>query len=211
MEFVTLIHTLKMALQNSLPGERAHAALRAIPEAEVMARFQHVAPPRRGSVLILLYEDDGVIKIPLTKRADYKGIHGAQVSLPGGKAEGDEHPHDTALRETEEETGIDRNSITILGSLTDFYVIPSNFMVTPVVGYLSHTPIFRPDPYEVDRIITLQFDLLVANDAILNRSITIDKTHQRIAPHFVVEDEIVWGATAMMLNEFREVVREARI
>jgi ADP-ribose pyrophosphatase YjhB (NUDIX family) len=102
--------------------------------------------------MILLYAAGNDVLFPLTKRPDYLGTHGGQISLPGGKAEAGETLIETALRETEEEIGIKPESIEVLGTLSDFFVIPSNFMVTPVVGILHDEPVFTPDPKEVVRV-----------------------------------------------------------
>src|SRR6187551_3165041 len=153
MNLIELVGKLEQRLKLPLPGSDAHEPLRAVSTGTFKPRFEHKLPPRPGSVLILLYEDDGVIKFPLTKRPDYLGTHGGQISFPGGKAEPDEDVITTALREGEEEIGIVGNEVQVIGRLSNFFVIPSNFIVTPVIGYMNHRPIFRPDPKEVDRIL----------------------------------------------------------
>src|SRR5687767_2401868 len=117
-------------LLQQLPGGDAHEPFRAHPVGDVRPLFDHKTPPRPGGVLILLYEEDGTIKFPLIKRPEYAGAHSGQISLPGGKAEPDEDAILTALRECEEEIGIQRNLPQVLGKLSDFFVMPSNFMVT---------------------------------------------------------------------------------
>ena len=135
MIFGELIDRLKERLLDPLPGDSAHTPMRAIPIGDLTPRFDHSLPPKPGGVLILLYEDDaGLIRFPLIKRQEYTGAHSGQVSLPGGKAEQGEDPIFTALRECEEEIGVDRNSLVVLGRLTNFFVIPSNFIITPVVA-----------------------------------------------------------------------------
>jgi 8-oxo-dGTP pyrophosphatase MutT (NUDIX family) len=202
------VQQLAERLRQPLPGADAHEPLRAVPVGLVKPKFEHALPPRPGGVIILLYEENGVIKFPLTKRPDYLGTHGGQISLPGGKSEPGEHVIDTALREAEEEIGVSRNSIEVVGTLSEFFVIPSNFMVTPVVGYLKDIPQLKPDPKEVVRIIhgTIQ-DLLIP-DAVKVKEILAARMFAMQAPHFEIEGEIVWGATAMMLNEFRTVLKE---
>jgi 8-oxo-dGTP pyrophosphatase MutT (NUDIX family) len=155
-----------------------------------------------------LYEEEGRVLFPLTKRPDYLGTHGGQISLPGGKAEPGEGILDTALREAEEEIGVVANQIEILGTLSEFFVIPSNFMVTPVVGYLKGSPRFNPDPKEVVKILLGSLDELVRDDAVHTKEIVAAKMFPLLAPHFEIEGEVVWGATAMILNELRLVVRE---
>lgn len=199
---------LSQRLKAPLPGSQAHEPLRATPIGLIKPRFEHRSPPKPGSVLILLYEDRGKVMFPLTKRPDYLGAHGGQISLPGGKAEAGETRIETALREAEEEIGISRSQIEIVGELTEFFVIPSNFIITPVVGYLSGSPEFVPDSKEVKKIIKASVEDLLRADAVLTKEILAAKMFPMMAPHFEIENEIVWGATAMMLNEFRTVLKE---
>ena len=181
--------------------------MRATPIGNLVPKFEHKLPPKPGSVLILLYEEDGEIKFPLIKRPEYLGTHSGQISLPGGKADPGEDPIQTALREGEEEVGIDRSKVKVLGTLSNFFVIPSNFLVTPVVGVIDQ-PVFTPDPYEVSKILSGSLSDLIKGDAIRQKEILAAGQFHLVAPHFEIEGEIVWGATAMMLNEFRTVLQE---
>ncbi len=198
---------LKERLKEPLPGAKAHEPLRAVPVGTLKPKFEHKLPPRPGSVLILLYPDGDQIKFPLTIRPDYLGTHGGQISFPGGKGEEGEDAIETALREAEEEIGINRSEVKVIGILTEFFVIPSNFMVTPVIALVNSKPVFKADPIEVVRIIEGSLDRLIKEDAIQTKEILAAKTYQLMAPHFEIEGEVVWGATAMMLNEFRLVIR----
>jgi len=209
MIFRELIDRLKERLLDPLPGDSAHTPMRAIPIGDLTPRFDHSLPPKPGGVLILLYEDDaGLIRFPLIKRQEYSGAHSGQVSLPGGKAEQGEDPIVTALRECEEEIGVDRNSLVVLGRLTNFFVIPSNFIITPVVAIAASIPIFKPDPYEVASILSFPLQDLLNDDAIKQKEIVAAGKFRLMAPHFEIDGEIVWGATAMMLNEFRTILRD---
>jgi 8-oxo-dGTP pyrophosphatase MutT (NUDIX family) len=209
MIFGELIDRLKERLLDPLPGDSAHTPMRAIPIGDLTPRFDHSLPPKPGGVLILLYEDDaGLIRFPLIKRQEYTGAHSGQVSLPGGKAEQGEDPIITALRECEEEIGVDRNSLVVLGRLTNFFVIPSYFIITPVVAIASSVPVFRPDPYEVNRILSFPLRDLLHDGAIKEKEIVAAGKFRLMAPHFEIDGEIVWGATAMMLNEFRTILRD---
>jgi 8-oxo-dGTP pyrophosphatase MutT (NUDIX family) len=199
---------LKDRLLLPLPGGDAHESYRAHPVGDVKPVFNYKSPPRPGGVLILLYERDGEIKFPLIKRPEYLGAHSGQVSLPGGKAEAGEDNVACALREAEEEIGIARNEISVLGSLSDFFVMPSNFMITPVVGVLHHKPIFKADTREVARIVEADLSLILRDDAIKQKEILAAGKYRMNAPHFEIEDEVVWGATAMILNEFRVILQE---
>jgi 8-oxo-dGTP pyrophosphatase MutT (NUDIX family) len=208
VDFTKLYSDLEERLTRPLPGHEAHDKFRAKPVGDVRPLFDHSHPPRPGGVMILLYEDEGVLKFPLIKRPEYAGAHGGQVSLPGGKAEQGEDSIQTALRECEEEIGVSRDHVQVLGKLSDFFVIPSNYLVTPVIAFISPKPIFKPDPFEVSRILEGRVMDLVAEHAIKEKEIIAAGKYRMMAPHFEIENEVVWGATAMILNEFRVVLRE---
>lgn len=209
MDFQQIIQRLESRLQAPLPGAQAHEPMRAVPSGAVIPKFEHKVPPKPGSVLMLLYPDaNGIIKFPLIKRPDYLGAHSGQVSFPGGKAEEGETPFITALREAEEEVGVPASQVNVLGRLSDFFVVPSNFMVTPVVGYATKEPIFIPDKIEVSRILQGEIEQLISDDAPRTKEILAAGRYPMTAPHFEIDGEIVWGATAMMLNELRILLRE---
>ncbi|MEO7990243.1 MAG: CoA pyrophosphatase [Chryseolinea sp.] len=198
---------LAARLKQSLPGRIAHEPMRAQPVGSVIPNFEHKLPPKPGSVLILLYEENDLIKFPLTKRQEYAGAHSGQISFPGGKAEPDEDVIQTALREAHEEIGVDLNFVQVLGRLSDFFVIPSNFLVVPIIA-ITHQKVFTPDPYEVAKILSCNILDLVKDDAIKQKEILAAGKYAMMAPHFEIEGEVVWGATAMMLNEFRLILKE---
>lgn len=199
---------LEKRLQEPLPGALAHDLMRARPVGTVIPNFTHKVPPKPGSVLILLHETNGLVHFPLIKRPEYLGAHSGQISLPGGKAELNETPIETALREGEEEIGIKAEEVKVLGTLSNFFVIPSNFMVTPVIGIAKQEPIFKADAHEVERIIHGGLQDLLKADAIQQKEILAAGRFTMSAPHFEIENEIVWGATAMMLNELRMLLQE---
>lgn len=200
--------SLQTLLRGPLPGSAAHEPMRAVATGLIRPDFNHKLPPRPGSVLILLYPVGNKIMFPLTKRPEYTGTHSGQISLPGGKAEEGETHIETALREAKEEIGIDPAHAEVIGTLSPFFVIPSNFMVTPVVATMNERPSFAGDPVEVVRIVEGSLTDLVREDAVHVSDIMAARVYPLRAPHFLVEGEIVWGATAMMLNELRVLLRE---
>lgn len=202
--------TLKLTdrLLLPLPGGDAHEPFRAHPVGDVRPLFDHKLPPKPGGVIILLYETAGKIKFPLIKRQEYAGAHSGQISFPGGKSDPGETGVETALRECEEEIGVNRSQLSVIGQLSDFFVMPSNFMVTPVIATIDYRPEFKPDAYEVARILEGDLSLLLRPDAMKQKEILAAGKYKMIAPHFEIDGEIVWGATAMMLNEFRLILNE---
>jgi 8-oxo-dGTP pyrophosphatase MutT (NUDIX family) len=204
----SFIASLRDRLKQPLPGALAHDLMRATPVGSLRPDFSHKLAPKPGAVLIVLYENEEQICFPLIKRQEYLGAHSGQISLPGGKAEAGEDAIQTALREAEEEIGLDRGAVEVVGKLSDFFVIPSNFLVTPIIAYCQHVPVLNPDPREVNRILTGKLMEIARVDAIRNKEILAAGQFKMMAPHFEIEGEIVWGATAMILNELCYIVRE---
>jgi len=209
MTLAALELLLVSRLARPLPGDVAHRPLRARFTENTFLNFTHQVPPRPGAVLILLYEDGDTIRFPIIRRQEYAGAHSGQVSLPGGKSEPGETAAQTALREADEEIGVDRALPKVIGALTNFFVIPSNFLITPIIATIDHTPVFRPDDYEVAGVLSADLQALLSDDAITEAEIVAAGQYKMIAPHFLLDGAVVWGATAMMLNEFRSVLREA--
>lgn len=206
--FEAFVTKLEERLRQPLPGAIAHDIMRAMPVGPVVPDFRHKTPARPGAVLVMLYEKDNAVCFPLIKRPEYLGAHSGQVSLPGGKAEPGEDAITTALREAEEEVGVARSQLSVIGRLSDFFVVPSNFIVTPIVVINRHVPEFRPDPREVSRILTGDLLALARQDSIRNKEILAAGEFRMMAPHFEIEGEVVWGATAMIINELCHIVRD---
>jgi len=154
-----------------------------------------------SAVLLLLFEQSNQQKITFIERAEYEGIHSGQISFPGGKTEpGDADFSQTAIRETIEETGV-QIPVTIIGTLTDLYVPPSNYIIHPFVGYVSGIPQFMPDPDEVQSVFTVDLAWL-ASEKSRSEYRFFHRGKWISAPCFMSDTHIIWGATAMILNEF---------
>lgn len=208
MELHAVEKFLRKRLEQPLPGPPAHALMRARPMEGLLPSIKHKLPPRTGSVLIMLYQDGRDVMFPLIQRQPYKGIHGGQVSLPGGKTEPGEDLMQTALRETEEEIGVPRTEPRVIGALSDFLVTPSNFLIRPVVAVIDSVPVYKPDPYEVASVLTASVQSLLLEDAIAESEVIASGNYRMLAPHFIVQGTVVWGATSMIINELRMLLRE---
>jgi len=176
---------------------------------EFRGEFSHVRDPVPAAVMILLYPMNRQISTVFIKRNEYPGHHSAQVSLPGGaREEGDPSLEYTALRETGEELGIP-DPIEVLGSLTHLFIPVSNFMVTPFVGVLPQRPLFRPDGTEVQFLIETSLYAL-ADPRNRGSEKVVRHGQKMVAPYYRVGNEKIWGATAMILSEFLQVVSMMR-
>jgi 8-oxo-dGTP pyrophosphatase MutT (NUDIX family) len=209
MKLEELARSLKHRLALPLPGKMAQFRMAHAERRLNILRYHIPEDAKQGSVLALLYEDQGRIKFPLILRPDYSGVHSGQVSFPGGKPEaGDDSLLQTALRESEEEIGILSGDVKPIGRLTELYIPPSNFLVHPHVGYLTYTPVFIADPTEVVKVLEVQLDDIMDPERIVEKEIKLSTGKSIVTPCFELEGETVWGATAMILSELGTVLTE---
>lgn len=194
---------IALALQKKLPGTDAHSKL--LPPGRVLkAAPDECKNIKHSSVLLILFNEDDILKVILIKRPAHMKHHAGQMALPGGRIENNETAEETALRETFEEIGIETASIEILGGLSDFYVEVSQFQIHPVVGWLNSKPVLKINPDEVEKV--LFFPIL--KFAPPYNSISLDTIKGRLdVPCIQYSEEIIWGATAMILSEFYEVLQ----
>ncbi|MCL7763742.1 CoA pyrophosphatase [Polaribacter sp. Z014] len=164
--------------------------------------------PRKAAVLALFYPNrKNETCFLLTQRASYKGAHSAQISFPGGKLDKtDRDLENTALRETFEEVGVAEASIEIIRELTDVYIPPSNFLATPFLGFTNERPNFILN-YEVEQTIEVLLRDLLNETNISSVNMNTSYMDNIEVPCFKLEDYIVWGATAMMLSEIKELLK----
>ena len=206
--FETCIKQLIHNLQKPLPGYNAQRTM-APPQRLPAEEYDlHTLKAKNACALVLLYPNNNKVCIPLLLRSVYNGIHSAQISLPGGKPEiSDTSLVATALRETQEEIGVDPQRITVIGSLTPLYIPPSNFLLHPFVGYMNEHPLFEIDPKEVQRVYEITLDEF--KDAqnrkkklIYHQSIK----SELITPYYAIQEQTIWGATAMVLSELLTLI-----
>jgi len=201
------IEKLKEELLINLPGVEAHLLL--APDIRIKDLNAGKLPEKafESAVLILLYPRDGELNTVVILRNEYNGVHSGQISLPGGKRESsDSDVSFTALREAQEEIGINPDNLEIIGQLSPFYVMPSNFIIYPFVAYQPTRPLFVPDPTEVQRVIEIELFKELHADKIVYRTLTFSNTIQIKAPGFVVDNEFMWGATAMIFSELIHIL-----
>jgi 8-oxo-dGTP pyrophosphatase MutT (NUDIX family) len=207
MYFHDFIQTLYQHLDN-LPGEEAHAAMAPYkrPSALEVKFKKEIIHPKISAVALLLYPKENDIRFVLTQRPEYDGTHSGQISFPGGKLE-EQDPtlKHTALRETKEEIGVDEDQLNVLGELTQVYIPPSNFLVTPFLTYSDFTPKFSLN-HEVMTIIEPSISDLMNDKNIISTKVNTKYGNFKV-PAFNFNNHIVWGATALMLSEFKEVVK----
>lgn len=164
--------------------------------------------PRPAAVLVLFYPSQDGLQILLTKRTAHLRGHSGQVSFPGGKPDPEDGSAEvTALRETCEELGIcDSSKIHLLGRLTKLWIPPSNFDVLPIVGYFRETPTITPNPGEVAQVLHLPLNDLLDDGLKSTTEMRFGGTDYDV-PYYDVDDQVVWGATCMILSELEQRLR----
>ncbi|MGB0367649.1 MAG: NUDIX hydrolase [Flavobacteriaceae bacterium] len=166
---------------------------------------------KKAAVMMLLYPKDQQLSFCLIQRTTYDGKHSGQISFPGGKKEEEDIDFwATALRESHEEIGVNPAEIKLITTLSSTYIPPSNFYVYPYLAYTNQRPDFVADEGEVDHVIEVPLSDLLGESAIQNGPITASYTKEVIVPMFVFGSYRVWGATAMILSEAREIIRLAK-
>jgi len=163
--------------------------------------------PHQASVIMLLYPGEHGLSLPLIHRAEHPGdVHSGQISLPGGSREPGETPVDTALREAGEELGVGAG-IEILGELSPLYIAPSDFEVTPFVGWLPVRPRWRPDEREVVEVLECSLAWLFEAPRKHIEDWAFEGYSLRV-PWYEVTGHRVWGATAILLGELEQRLRQ---
>lgn len=163
--------------------------------------------PRKAAVLALFYPNVyNQTTLLLTQRATYKGTHSAQISFPGGKTEKtDKNLEITALREAFEEVGVDQSFVKMVRELTDVYIPPSNFLVTPFIAFVDKRPSFNLN-HEVAKTIEILVSDLLDEKYLTTVNITTSYMKNIDVPCFNIDNNIIWGATGMMLSEIKELL-----
>ena len=165
--------------------------------------------PRSAAVLALFYPDtENTTSFLLTLRASYKGTHSSQISFPGGKIEKEDFDLKyTAIRETYEEVGIEMETIKIIKELTEAYIPPSNFLVSPFIGFIDYTPTFILNN-EVEKSIQITLSELLDDSNVIIKNMNTSYMKSIDIPCFKFKEYIVWGATAMILSEIKDVLKD---
>ena len=202
------VYDLKESLSGELPG--LSSQLKMVPEArrrEIEGR-RSAGDAQKAAVLICLYPDgDGEIKLVLIRRNEYDGVHSGQISFPGGRyEEGDNNLMHTALREAHEETNIRMDEVEVLGNISPVYIPPSNFYVEVVVAWAKQKPKLKPDPSEVAEILNIPLKAFLDPGNIKQKDIPHRQFNIIDVPCFYIQGHIIWGATAMMLAEFADII-----
>ena len=193
---------LTKKMNGELPGRTSHETMMVKPRYKSIEKKTSIP----AAVLILLYPIKNKWHFFLTKRTNTVEHHKGQISLPGGMLEKGESHKEAAIRETFEELGVQSRDINIIGPLTPLYIPISNFKIFPFVGWLKSAPKLKIQSKEVSKVFSPSIHSLtdpktkkIKDSILLGQKVQI--------PFFNLKNEVVWGATSMILSEFKKILK----
>ena len=192
---------LKSPKLNEIPKPGIKSQLKMAPQGREM---QHIKKSnlRFAATTMLIYPIKNLLHFCLIRRTFKTTIHPYQICFPGGeKDKADKSFWDTALREMNEEIGVKKNHVIFITSLSEVFIPVSNFIVYPYLARTEKRPSFFINTDEVDYLIDVELSKLLLRDSIN----TSKRTNQKL-PIFNFDGEEVWGATAMILSEARDLI-----
>lgn len=205
---VQFIERLERELEEELPGRKAHLMMAPISRHdEIEVPDDHIL----ACVLLLLFPKNKEWHLVLIERADDNphDHHAGQISLPGGRFEDTDYSYqDCALREAEEEIGINASDVGVIGELSQIYIPISNYLIYPFIGFMSDEPEFSMQKNEVKKIIDVPIKLFIESRYKKSSDLNIRNTLLPNVPYYDINNKALWGATAMIISEFESIIRK---
>lgn len=211
MNFDTFLKSISKIEHIPLPGHESQLKMSPKYRIELIEKQRELMKySRKAGVMALFYPDqDHVTMLILILRKTYKGVHSAQVGFPGGKLEPEDPSLEhAALRETFEEVGVPVEDIKVLKALTKLYIPPSNFTVYPFLGVTHRTPHFLKQDDEVEDLIEVTLGDFINDNNVGSEMLMTSLGKKVEVPIFNLNGYTVWGATAMMLSEIKDLLKK---
>tara|TARA_R110000868_G_scaffold347104_3_gene608208 strand:+ start:730 stop:1368 length:639 start_codon:yes stop_codon:yes gene_type:complete len=211
MRFEEFLKSVSKIKNIPLPAEASHFKMVPPFRQELLKKQEKaIKKAKHAGVLALFYPDEDMeTKFVLILRKAYKGVHSAQVAFPGGKLETqDISLQDTALRETFEEVGVPIDAVKIVRNISQVYIPPSNFYVQPFIGVTQTTPKFIKQDDEVEVLIEIDLEHFLDEQSLVSKKVKTSYSIEVEVPAFKLNDFVVWGATAMMLSEIKDLLKQ---
>lgn len=202
------IDLLRKAMSEYAPDQGFESNLEPFRKGSRTQRPDTKTPYKESAVLLLVAYLQREFQIVLIERSEYRGVHSGQIGLPGGRKEPEDKTLlETALRETQEEVGINPGEVDILGQLSTLYIPPSKFLVQPFVGLLHSKVLPHHYSPEVKNVVLLPLKNLLQEEYYLRGGV---ETHSYavniVVPYIPVDRHKIWGATSILLDEFRSIL-----
>ncbi|KRD09877.1 NUDIX hydrolase [Flavobacterium sp. Root901] len=209
MDFQDFLQYVPNLIPVELPAELSHIKMAPKERIQALKNLDIDSKnPRIAAVMMLFYPKNEKTHLTLIVRNAYNGVHSSQIAFPGGKYETtDLNYQETALRETNEEIGVSPEKIEIIKQFSPMYIPPSNFLVHPYLGIAKEELSFYPDAREVASIIELPLSVFLDDEIIMEATLSTSYGNDILVPAFNIQNHIVWGATAMILSELRDVLK----
>ncbi|WP_040279804.1 NUDIX hydrolase [Psychroserpens damuponensis] len=210
MNFETFMKSASKIKNLNLPGEDSQFKMSPpFRESLIEENKAKMKQAKQAGVMALFYPNDiGETSLILILRKTYKGVHSAQVGFPGGRFEKDDPDMEyTALRETFEEVGVPIKDVDVLKPMTKLYIPPSNFTVSPFFGITKATPKFVKQDAEVEDLIEVSLSHFLDDTNEVEVGVMTSMEVELEVPAFSLNGHIVWGATAMMLSELKDLLK----
>ena len=210
-----MIDRIKANLEGELPGVSTWAkmAVKSIKDEKDNLQIlndwlsnENLNALKDAAILIIMFEKDDEICFPMIKRPDNVKNHPGQIALPGGAKEKEESLEETALREAQEEIGINPDTIEIIGKLTPIPVPVSGYLVQTYVGIMDEEPEWKLSKEEVADFFILKLSELLDSDTGNYETWELRGFEAKV-PIFKVNELKIWGATASVLSEFIELTK----
>lgn len=211
MNFDEFLKSLSKIKNIPLPAETSQFKMAPPFRKELLEETKNnIKTAKQAGVLALFYPNsNNITTLVLILRKVYKGVHSAQVAFPGGKLEtSDKSLKEAAVRETYEEVGLPIESIEIVKELSQVYIPPSNFYVQPYLGITRILPNFVKQDSEVEAIIEVPLPHFLDENIVVNKTVKTSYSIEVEVPAFKLNGHIVWGATAMMLSEIKDLLKQ---
>ncbi len=200
------IDEFKFLLNNKLPGYASRLGMYPPDRKAMEQRLPQDLTLKRAAVLIHLFDCQEDSCFVLTRRKQGLKDHSGQISFPGGRVEeGDMDVIDTAIRENWEETGFRIQREQVLGTLTPLTIPHTRFYVVPVVSYGEKKPRFKKNDAEVAEIFIVPMEELLSGRSRKTKYMNLGGQTLKV-PYFDLQHQVVWGATAIILEELRMVI-----
>jgi 8-oxo-dGTP pyrophosphatase MutT (NUDIX family) len=208
LDYQKLVDFFEQKMKEPLPGKSAHQIMEPPHRNKEVEKNPDFDNYRKSAVLIILWIDQGCLMTTFILRPEYDGFHSNQIAFPGGKREkSDQSFIHTALREANEEVGINSETVKVVGTLTPLFIPPSRFMVYPVIGITKNKPDFKTDPHEVETLLVADISTFLNTENIIKQQFKIRNSIINDIPCYKMGNYLIWGATAMILSELLELIK----